>query len=224
MSKMWLYGLILGLTLQVLAGQPTALKSATTIQSIDFKNFTYPWPRDLLDPSNPKRTFRLTNGELPETRTPEGRVDGMGVFFKDVNYGDVTGDGINEAIVSLSVLTGGSAIPHIIYVYTLKNKQPKLLWCFATGDRADGGFRRAYAQRVNLIVELNSPIGKQGDCCPTRFTRTQYQWVEKRFRKKREELLLLNENSSSPIATEHLLHRSARTGASSFNQNHTRTR
>ena len=101
MKKTYLYSLVLGITLQVLTGQTTAIKqTAMTIQSIDFKNFTYPWPKDLRDPSNPKRTFRLTNGELPATRTPDGKIEGMGVFFGDTVYGDVTGDGVDEAVVN----------------------------------------------------------------------------------------------------------------------------
>ena len=96
----------------------------------------------------------------------------------------------------MSIQTGGSAIPALAYIYTISGQQPKLLWSFSTGDRADGGFRRAYAQQGNLVVELNSPVGKKGDCCPTRFTRTRYQWGGKRFQKKRQELLLLNEKTS----------------------------
>ncbi|MBO0862585.1 MAG: hypothetical protein J2P21_29610 [Chloracidobacterium sp.] len=181
------------MALQAIAGQPTtANHSLLTIRAIDFNNFTYPWPKDLVDPTSFKRTFQLKNGELTATRTPDGMIDGMGMFLRNVVYGDVTGDGVEEAIINMSIQTGGSAIPGIVYIFSIKGNQPKLLWYFSTGDRADNGFRRAYALNGDLVLELNSPIEKKGDCCPTRFTLTRYTWQGKRFRKKQQELHLLN--------------------------------
>ena len=113
----------------------------------------------------------------------------MGVFFQNVKYGDVTGDDIEEAIVSLSIQTGGSATPGLVYIYTFQRNGPKLLWLRSTGDRADGGLRDVYAQNGQLVVELNSSLGSRGDCCPTRFIRTTYEWRAGRFRQKRKETL-----------------------------------
>jgi len=159
---------------------------SSNIHSVDFANFTYHWIADL---GNPKKTFTLKNGELPATRNERGLIDKMGVFLQGVKYGDVTGDGVEEAIVSLSIQTGGSAIPGIIYIYTLRKNRPMLLWSRSTGDRADGGLRDVYAENGQLVVELNSSIGSRGDCCPTRFTRTRYEWRAGRFRQKRKETL-----------------------------------
>jgi len=111
------------------------------------------------------------------------------VFFQSVKYGDVTGDGIEEAIVSLGIQTGGSATPGLVYIYTFQRNAPKLLWLRSTGDRADGGLRDVYAQNGQLMVELNSSVGSRGDCCPTHFIRTSYEWRGGRFRQKRKETL-----------------------------------
>lgn len=159
------------------------------IHSVDFANFTYPWTTDRIDRTNPKKTFTLRNGELPATRNRRGLIDEMGVFLQNVKYGDVTGDGVEEAIISLSIQTGGSAIPGIIYIYTLQKGRPVLLWSRSTGDRADGGSRNVYAENGRLVVELNSSVGSRGDCCPTQFTRTRYEWRGGRFRQKRKETL-----------------------------------
>jgi len=159
------------------------------IRSLDFANFTYPWTADLLDPTNPKKTFTLRNGELPATHDKRGFIDEMGVFLQGIKYGDVTGDGVEEAIVSLSILTGGSARPGIIYIYALQKGRPVLLWSHSTGDRADGGLRDVYAENGQLVVELYSSVGSRGDCCPSRFTRTHYEWREGHFRQKRKETL-----------------------------------
>jgi hypothetical protein len=101
----------------------------------------------------------------------------------------VTGDSVEEAIVSVSIQTGGSAMPSIIYIYTLRNKRPVLLWSRSTGDRADGGLRAVYAENGRLVVELNSSVGAGGDCCPTRFMRIRYKWRGGCFRQKRKETL-----------------------------------
>ena len=158
------------------------------IRSVDFSNFTYSWTADL---GNPKKSFTLRDGELPATRNERGLIDEMGVSFQGVKYGDVTGDGLEEAFVSLSIQTGGSAIPGIIYIYTLREGRPVPLWSRSTGDRADGGLRDVYAENGQLVVELNSSVGSRGDCCPTRFTRTHYEWRGGRFRQKRKETLPL---------------------------------
>ncbi|HMV46258.1 MAG TPA: hypothetical protein PLD20_29730 [Blastocatellia bacterium] len=160
-------------------------QKVSSIHAVDFHNFTYPVPRDLSD--RHQKTFKLTRGKLPETRFPNGFVNEMGIFLEEIVYGDVTGDGAEEAIIFMSILTGGSAIPGILYVYTLQNNQPKLLWKTSTGDRADEGFKNAFAKDGQLVVELFSPIGKQGDCCPTQYTQTVYEWRKNRFRVKRNQ-------------------------------------
>jgi hypothetical protein len=157
---------------------------SSSIHSVDFANFTYPWTTGLTIRGGTK-TFSLRNGKRPEIRDTGGQVEEIGVYLEEVSYGDVTGDGIEEAIIFMSILTGVSAMPGQVYIYTLRDNQPKLLWYFSTGDRAENGFRKVYADKGNLVVELNGPkrIG-EGLCCPVRFTRTRYQWRGGRFRQK----------------------------------------
>lgn len=157
---------------------------SSSIHSVDFANFTYPWTAGLSVRGGTK-TFRLRNGKRQEVRDSSGHVEEIGVYLEDVSYGDVTGDGIEEAIIFMSILTGVSAMPGQVYIYTLRGNHPKLLWHFSTGDRAENGFRKVYADKGNLVVELNGPkrFG-EGLCCPVRFTRTRYQWRGGRFRRK----------------------------------------
>jgi hypothetical protein len=168
--------------------------SVPTIRNVDFANFTY--PSEVADAHG---EFKLTNGELlPKKQTPSGRPLDMWLKLVDVAYGDVTGDGSEEAIIDLGWITGGSAIPDLVYIYTLRKGSPKLLWAFETGDRADGGYKRVYAESGKLVVELQGKdkiIGKNlyeddgtknGACCPTFFTRTRYEWAANRFRRTGE--------------------------------------
>src|SRR5215510_6469793 len=85
-----------------------------SIRAVDFRNFSYPETEGLHIPHSRKRSFKLKDGSLPETRDKRGFVDGMGVDLSEVSYGDVTGDGQEEAIIVLSILTGGSAMPDCV--------------------------------------------------------------------------------------------------------------
>ncbi len=157
---------------------------SSSIRSVDFANFTYPWTDGLAIRGGTK-TFSLSNGKRPEIRDAREHVEEIGVYLEEVSYGDVTGDGIEEAIIFMSILTGVSAMPGQVYIYTLRGNRPELLWYFSTGDRAENGYRKVYADHGNLVVELNGPRRRgEGLCCPERFTRTRYQWRGGRFRQK----------------------------------------
>lgn len=158
------------------------------IRKFDFENFTYPWTKDLTSADD--KTFTLKNGERPFERDGQ-----MGISLGNTEYADVTNDGEEDAILSMSVQTGGSATPEMIYIYTLQNNSPKLLWHFDTGDRAEGGLKNVYAEDGNLILELfgddkfengrwkyDIPENKfQGLCCPKVFTRFRFKWNGKKF-------------------------------------------
>ena len=167
------------------------------IRSVDFANFTFPWLRELGDS---EKTFTLRSGELKPTHDKNGMVEEMGVTLQSIAYGDVTGDGREEAIVVLSMITGGSATPHASYIYASEGGKPKLLWAFSTGDRAEGGLRRVYAEKGELVIERYSPVNSKGDCCPTLFTRARYKWQDKHFEQGgKEETLPNTEGYGSPL-------------------------
>jgi hypothetical protein len=161
------------------------------IRKLDFANFSYPFPDKPLG----RKKIKLRNGEQPPTRFSEyGVPRDIGYGFGDVGYDDLTGDNIKEAIVILNLIHSGSGIPSYVYIYTLRRNRPKLLWSFATGDRADGGYRKVAADKGELVIELlgrNKVIGtdlyaddgtNRGNCCPDSFTRTRYRWHNGRFR------------------------------------------
>ena len=157
-------------------------KQFSRIRSIDFSNFIYRGGDSGLQP-----TITLRHGVSKEiSNQPQMRL-------VDVIYSDVTGDKSDDAIVILSTNTGGSALPHTVFIYSLKQKSLILLWTFETGDRASGGLRRVYGEKGELVVELYGkgkvigtdlygPDGMSGgDCCPTHFTRARYKWNGDRF-------------------------------------------
>lgn len=161
--------------------------SDSSIRKIDFSNFSYPWTEDFSN--RHEKFFTLKNGEIPFKRDGQ-----MGISLGKIEYADVTGEGADEAILIISIQSGGTAIPNIVYVYTVENENPKILWSFDTGDRAQGGLKKVYAENGNLIVEtfgsskfenekwnFKFPEKFAGYCCPTAYTEIRFKWNGKKF-------------------------------------------
>jgi hypothetical protein len=169
--------------------------SQSPIRSVDFDNLAYPnfpdYSRDQ------KRRLTLKPGE-------------GGPNF--INYGDVTGDGSEDAVVALGIGVRGSAVPDYVYIFTVEKGKPKLIWDFETGDRADGGLRNVYADNGQLVVELfgkDRVIGGQlykgdeGLCCPSSFTRTRYKWTGKNFAEISREIFDNPSRDANPVMPQY---------------------
>ena len=180
--------------------QPTPAKASPTPEPIqttnspigkfDFTNYTYPLPHGW---QGAVREISLENGKAPLSMEEEERK--IGARYIKTNFGEVTGDGQDEAFVILKIETGGSALPQIVYVFEWKNEKPELIWYFRTGDRADGGLREIKSDNGDLVIELYGQdryifgevetlkiIGDEEQlCCPTYFTRNRYKLINGRF-------------------------------------------
>ena len=178
--------------------------SPSSIRDIDFANFRYAgtiarFPAEFRQ----TKAFALSNGKMGDWR--------YGFTFRKVVFGDITGDGNEEAIITLDINTDGSAGVDQVYIYTLKNRRPKFLWGFEGGDRAEGGLRQAYAEDGGLVVELwgrGTQIGgwlgntePVGLCCPKSFTRTRYRFHNGRFIKRGKLEILPNPQASTRCPT-----------------------
>lgn len=167
--------------------EPENSESDSPIGSYNFKDHTYPLPRGWQEAEGDlvlEKGFR---------RTTEERI---GMEYLTTKFFDATGDGQDEAFVILKIGTGGSALPHLVYVFEWQEDKPELLWYFRTGDRADGGLKKIYPEDGGVIVELfgqdryifgeMETLKITGDevqlCCPTHFTKTKYRWTNGSFR------------------------------------------
>lgn len=160
------------------------------IGKFDFTNFAYPLPQGWKDADG---EVVLEKGEAEVIISEEERK--LGAKHIKTKYGDVTGDGQDEAIVIIKLETGGSALPQVVYFFEWKDDKPQLISHFRTGDRADGGLRDLKVENSELIVELYGQdryifgevetmkiVGDEEDlCCPTYFTRTRYKLNGSRF-------------------------------------------
>jgi hypothetical protein len=161
-------------------------KLYSSIRKVDFKNFTFPWTKNQGDGD----FFTLKNGK--KERIGENDTEAT---LQKVEYGDATNDGEEEAMLSIYPWSGGNCSCEMVFIYTLKNKTPKLLWSFDTWDKADGGFKRAYAENGKLVIELfgddkfengewdfNFPKDKfSGYCCPMAYTKIRFKWNGEKF-------------------------------------------
>jgi hypothetical protein len=184
---------------EILSNQNTLTTSP--IGDIDFKNFTFPFPRGWQDVDS--KEYTLANGKRPISS------ERVGMAYVTTKYGDATGDGVDEAFVIVKIETGGGGVPQIVYVYHLKDEKPELIWHFRSGDRADGGLKNISAENKEIIVELYGQdryvLGEvetmriDGDeeqlCCPTHFTRSHYKWNGSNFtvQGKRETISIKDE-------------------------------
>jgi hypothetical protein len=149
-------------------GNPESLPSNV---KANFANFTYPWVSGM---GNPKESFTLVKGMYKL----QGRES---INLEYIGKGDVTGDRVDEYFVVLGWVTGGSAIPHAVYVYTYKSGKPILLWSLATGDRSDNGLRRIYAENGHLVLETYYEPNSSGSCCASHYNLIKYTWSDGRF-------------------------------------------
>lgn len=162
-----------------------AIAPDSSIREIDFENFTYTGTFDGFN-----GTFHLRDGE----RVIEDKEVEVGVVLNQTAYADLTGDGQEEAILVMSLQTEGSGVFNLVYVYSLKKAEPKVLWQFMPGDRAEGGLKKVYAENGKFVVELYGDnrfenekwdfrFGEKfsGYCCPTAYTRLRFFWNGSKF-------------------------------------------
>jgi hypothetical protein len=175
------------LAIYVIAASP----HPSSIRQIDFRNFAYPWdggspPEDLwhwID-SAPSTTVRLKDGVH---RFWEDIEDGMarntapGLWFESVTYGDLDGDGKEEAAVDLNYGGGGTANWDYLYVYKLDGSGPRLLGWLKGGDRAYGGLVRVAIEQKQLVLDFADPERQVGDCCSEGYIRVHYVWGRGHF-------------------------------------------
>jgi uncharacterized protein YecT (DUF1311 family) len=168
-----------------------ALVSGTAQQSIrdvDWKNFSYPllesedvpgevhWmsPLDTTEQASLIKGDYVLPGCSDDDRCPS-------VTFDSVNYGALTGIKSTVALVVLTYHTGGTAGWQYVYLYSLDSSKPRLLAWLRTGSRADQGLREVAITGGDLVLVVNHPDKRQGDCCSTGTITTRYRWLRDSF-------------------------------------------
>lgn len=93
-------------------------------------------------------------------------------------FGDLTGDGVEEAAVQVYYGMGGSGSFTGVFVYSLDNRTLKRIATVKGGDRSEGGIKSARIAGKQLIVESYMP-DPQSPCmaCYGGILMTRYEWL-----------------------------------------------
>lgn len=161
--------------------QSVIISAQTDIRKIDFQNFTYQ-PFCAGDETNDVyATIKVTGGTIKNVKLVGDeyqQIDENLPNYFDVEkpiYGDIDGDGKDEAIITSVCNTGGTGQFDEGYIYTLKKGKPVLLTRFQGGDRGFGGIVSVKFEKGSLVVERNDSVG--GANCCAEFTLTDhYKW------------------------------------------------
>lgn len=123
------------------------------IHQIDFRNFTYRPICYQWMGSGKGEAVRAINGSYSEKDT-----DGEFNFeVITVTYGDLNGDGMDEAVVLADCNVGHAARYDEGFLYAMRNGRPVMLSHIQGGNRADGGIRAVRIENGLLKVERLVP-------------------------------------------------------------------
>ena len=143
------------------------VNAQNSIRKIDFKNFTYE-----VESGESKEKIKVKDGEFSR----HSEDDPLYFSVTEVTYGDLDGDGQDEAVVSTLTSTGGTGQFSNGQIFTLKSGKPIVLTEFEGGDRAYGGLVSAKIAGGVLTVERYAPGEGGGNCCPEYVETTRYKW------------------------------------------------
>jgi hypothetical protein len=99
--------------------------SEDRIRKIDFKNFTYPWYPSDYTPPRGERKITLHAGEMKIEAAKN--TDRLWASLANVSCADLTGDGQEEAMVTVTTNFDPNGSVACIFVYRLRGDKPKLL-------------------------------------------------------------------------------------------------
>jgi hypothetical protein len=137
------------------------------IRKVDFKNFTYD-----IQIFETKEKLTVKDGEYSRMKED----DKLYLNVSDAEYGDLDGDGKDEAVIITVINTGGTGNFSSGLVFTMKGGKPVVLTEFEGGDRAYGGIVGAKILDKMLIVQQNDVGEAGGACCPEFIVTTSYEW------------------------------------------------
>lgn len=142
------------------SAQKPSAGTPLTIQSVDFKNFSY-------RPSCSKNPIRVKNGVYERTKPDR-------FYFKigNIAYGDIGGDGSTEAIVLSACNSGGSGVFSEGFVFGFVKGQVAQLATISGGDRAWGSIQSVTVTNGLLSVVRLAPDAPNGPACCPKFLET----------------------------------------------------
>lgn len=161
-----------------LQAQPRPPQRYQSIRQVDFRNFDYYVGSGVCSEMMGKTTVPVRNGSYVPNRNEPDIAFGV---YPTITYGDITGDGYEEAVIITSC--GGMHPAEQAHIYTLENSHPVLLTDLEEGDRANGGILSALVcvgcthgiTIRNRLLTVQRMWGKAA-CCPEYIEKNTYRW------------------------------------------------
>jgi len=158
---------------QTVAPSGSAVKGG--IRNVDFNNFDYPSKYCVESDAATEKTIHVSNGSWTEGDLQQGNYGYFAVA--KVAYGDLKGDGSEEAVVHTLCNTGANFSSHEILIYETSPNGPRL---FAKLSDADWGAELVDFQVGNKYLDVNFPNGGS-HACPDWLVTDRFQWNGARF-------------------------------------------
>ena len=158
-------------------------------RDVDWKNFAYPLLETDGVPGEvqwmalrTKESTPLVSGKyvVPDNCSDDTRFCPL-VTFDSATYGALTGIKSAVAAVVLTYHSGGTAHWQHVYVFAFESGKPHLVAWLRTGSRADQGLRKVSITGGDLVLAVNDPDKRQGDCCSAGSITTRYRWSGSSF-------------------------------------------
>jgi hypothetical protein len=159
--------------LALLLVSAAGVSAQTDIHKVDFRNFTY----SAYCLGNRPQNIKVKDGEFSKEKQEDGWVDRFYFTVFATTFGDVNGDGSDDAITLTLCNTGGTGNFSEGMVYTMKAGKPVVIARIPGGDRAAGGLRSAWVEKGLLVVESNEEGPEGGLCCPQFIITKKYKVV-----------------------------------------------
>ena len=158
-----------------------------SIRDVDFENISLPFIyHRFISVPNKLRWMPLTGVKAVPLRN--GRhtflCDGDPCYLltlDDVVFGKINGLPETIALAVVGFHTGGTAQWQYLYVVTFRSGKPKVTAWLETGSRADMGLRHASVDHGELVLIVNDPDEREGDCCSTGTITYRYRWLNGSF-------------------------------------------
>jgi hypothetical protein len=168
------------------------LSQGASTGSLDFRNFSYPWPEgdDEDVPTKwhwlevlPDNKIRLHNGLHRFIESKAGTSWESSPYLKYVSatFGKLDESPDRTAAVILNYSTGGTANWNYLYVFRLRGDKAKALALLESGSRADGGLLKAEFHDGLLVLDFADADRRIGDCCSNGYIRVRYHLRDDAF-------------------------------------------
>jgi len=143
-----------------------------SVQTVAWRDRTYELsPKDLGEMM--AGTYQVKDGVYNWDR---GDGDHGWFFVSHPEYGDVDGDGYEEAVLIMTWNGGGSGHFSVGVVYGYVDGELVVRARVPGGDRADGGLRDIGVIGGAIVVERNQ--SQQGACCPDGLVKERWVWID----------------------------------------------